>query len=62
MRKIHKKVYSTKIVFIKVVVEQDVPLLKKNINAINFYEIVKATIFKSRLGACFSVTFGMKGF
>ena len=55
MRKTHKKVYSTKIFFIKVKVEQDASSLKKNVSATNFYETVKATISKSSLGACFSI-------
>ena len=38
------------------VVEQDAPSLKKNVSATNFYETVKATILKSSLGACFSIT------
>ena len=56
MRKIHKKINSTKIVFIKVVVEQDAPSLEKNVRATNFYETVKATLSKSSLSACFSIT------
>ena len=55
LRKTCKKVYSTKIFFIKVVVEQDAPSLEKNVSATSFYETVKATISKSSLGACFSV-------
>ena len=60
MRKINKKVYSTKIFFIKVVVEQDVPLLKNNVSATNFYETVKATISRSSLGACFPIALPME--
>ena len=59
MRKICKKVYSTKIVFIKVAFEKDAPSHKKNVSATNFYETVKATISKSSLGACFSITLPM---
>ena len=55
MRKTRKKVYSTKVFFIKVLVEQDAPSLKKNVSATNFYETIKATISKSRLGASFSI-------
>ena len=56
MLEIHKKVYLTIIVFIKVVVKQDPSSLKKNVSVANFYETLKATISKSSLGACFSIT------
>ena len=60
MRKTRKKVYSTKIFFIKVVVEQDAPSLKNNISTTNFYETVKTTISKSSLGACFFIALPME--
>ena len=60
MRKIHKKVYSTKIFFIKVLVDQDAPSLKKNISTTNFYETFKATVSKSSLGACFFIALPME--
>ena len=44
-----------RIVLIKVVVKQDASSLKENVSATNFYETVKTTIFKSSLGAYFSV-------
>ena len=54
MHKIHKKTYSSKIDFTKVV-KQDAPSLKKNVHATNFYETVKTNMFKSSWGAYFSV-------
>ena len=39
------------------VVEHDAPSLKKNKNATNFYETIKATIFKSNFGGYFLLLF-----